>query len=68
MTNQTFFFTNNRLSIIYTGFGFLFLFGGAVWAQQIELKWIAVVMSGAFFVTGLYFVSREYDKEYEQIK
>jgi len=68
MTSNNLFFTNNRLSLIYLSFGFLFLFGSALWAKQIELVWMTVGASVFFFIISLFFIMREYDKEYEQVK
>jgi ABC-type bacteriocin/lantibiotic exporter with double-glycine peptidase domain len=68
MTPNNFFFTNNRLSIIYLSFGFLFLFGSAFWAKQTELLWMTIGASIFFFIISLFFIMKEYDKDYEQVK
>ncbi len=68
MTPINFFFTNTKLSIIYLSFGFLFLFGSAFWAQESELIWMTISASVFFFIISLFFIMKEYRKEYEQVK
>ncbi len=68
MTSNNHFFTNTRMSAIYCGVGFLLLFGSAVWAKQIQLIWITAILSGGFLIVSLFFIMREYDKEFEQVK
>ncbi len=67
MTSNYNFFNKTRLSVICCGFGFLFLFGSAIWAQQIQLIWMSAVLSGSFLILALFFIMKEYDKEYEQV-
>jgi len=68
MTPNNFFFTNNRLSIVYLSFGFLFLFGSAILIKQTELIWMTISASVFFFIISLFFIMKEYGKEYEQVK
>ncbi len=68
MTPNNFLFTNTRLSIVYLSFGFLFLFGSAFWAQESELIWMTISASVFFFIISLFFIMKEYGKEYEQVK
>ncbi len=68
MTSNNHFFTNKKYSAILCGIGFLFLFASAVWAKQIQLIWITAIVSGSFLIVSLFFIMREYDKEYEQVK
>jgi len=68
MTSINNFFTNSRLSAICCGLGFLFLSGSALWAIQIQMIWGTIILSGLFLVLSLFFIMKEYDKEYEQVK
>ncbi len=68
MTSNINFFTNTRVSAIHCGVGFLFLFASAFWAQQIQLIWATTIIAGFFLLLSLFFIMREYDKEYEQVK
>ncbi len=67
MTSNYNFFNKTRLSVICCGFGFLFLFASAIWAKQVELMWITAGVSGSFLIVALFFIMKEYDKEYEQV-
>ena len=68
MTSNNHFFTNTRYSALMCGFGFLFLFASAVWSKQVQLIWMTAVLSGFFLLIALFFIMKEYDKEYEQVK
>jgi len=68
MTSNNNFFTNTRHSAICCGLGFLFLFASAFWAQQIQLIWGTIIIAGFFLLLALFFIMKEYDKEYEQVK
>jgi len=68
MTSNNHFFTNTRHSAILCGIGFLFLYISAIWAKQTELMWITAGVSGCFLIVALFFIMKEYDKEYEQVK
>lgn len=67
MTPNTFFFTNEKLSLIYLGFGFGFLFGTALLSKQIELTIMGTGASVFFFILSLFFIMKENEKEYEQV-
>lgn len=68
MTSINLFFTNTRMSAIYCALGFVFLFTSAFWAVQIQLVWGTTILAGIFLFLALFFVMREYNKEYEQVK
>ena len=68
MTSKNFFFTNTKMSAIYCGLGFLFLFASALWAIQIQMVWGTIILSGFFLILSLFFIMKEYNKEYEQVK
>jgi len=40
----------------------------SIWAKQTELMWITAGVSGCFLIVALFFIMKEYDKEYEQVK
>ena len=61
-------FSNRVISGIYCCIGFFFLIGGAFWAKQIQLVWMAIFATGFFLLLSLYYVMREYNKEYAEIK
>lgn len=65
---QISFFTNFRLTVIYCAFGYLFLFGGSLWAKQIEMKWILIGATVFCLIIALYYVTKDYNKEYDKIK
>lgn len=68
MTPNNFFFTNTRLSIVYLSFGFVFLFGSAILVKETEIIWMTIGASVFFFIISLFFIMKEYSKEYEQVK
>ena len=68
MISKNFFFTNTKMSTIYCGLGFLFLFASAIWAIQIQMVWGTIFLSGMFLIFALFFIMKEYNKEYEQVK
>ncbi len=68
MTSIYSFFTNTRMSAIYCCLGFLFIFASVVWAVQIQMIWGTAILAVFFFIIALFFVMKEYDKEYEQVK
>ncbi len=67
MTPTNFFFTNERLSLVYLAFGFTLLFGTALFVHVKELIWMGMGASVFFFVLSLFFIMKEYAKD-EQIK
>jgi len=68
MIPKNFFFTNTRISIIYLSFGFLFLFGSALLLTNKTVIWIGLGASVFYLIIALFFIMKEYDKEYEQVK
>jgi positive regulator of sigma E activity len=65
---ETSFFTNQRTIIILIGFGFLSLFMAGFVAPTLFIKGFVTVISISAFVTALYYVVKEYEKEYAQVK
>lgn len=68
MTYSNFFLTNMRLTIIYMIFGYVFFFGGTILIEKGEMQWVAVGASVFFLILSLYLVTREYGKEYQDVK
>ena len=62
---SSFFFTNMRLAGIFTLIGFSLIF--ATTLHEGSLVMTGLVISIAYFITALYFVMKEYDKDYEKI-
>jgi len=67
MTSKHPFFTDTKLTAIFCAIGYLFIFIGSVWAKQIVLEWMAIIIAVCCLITALYFIMRE-GKETEQIK
>ena len=65
---ETSFFSTKRTIIILIGFGFLSLFMAGFVAPTLFIKGIVTVISISAFVTALYYVVKEYDKEYAKIQ
>ena len=65
---ETSFFTNQRTIIILIGFGFLSLFMAGFVAPTMLIKGFVTAISVSAFVTALYYVVKEYDKEYAKIQ
>lgn len=65
MTYGNFFFTDMRLTIIYMIFGYVFFFGGTTLIEKGETQWLAIGASLFFLILSLYYVTREYGKEYQ---
>jgi len=68
MTSNNFFFTNIRLTIIYTALGFIFLFGGAIFLHQTNYVWASIGGTVLFLVFALHFIMKENGIENEQVK
>jgi positive regulator of sigma E activity len=62
------FFSTQRTIIILIGFGFLSLFMAGLVAPTLFIKGFVTVISVSAFVTALYYVVKEYDKEYAKIQ
>ncbi len=65
---ETSFFSTQRTIIILIGFGFLSLFMAGFVAPTMLIKGFVTVISISAFVTALYYVVKEYDKEYAKIQ
>jgi len=62
------FFSNMKVCAIFTALGYFFLFGTALWVKQIELEWMGMGITVVFLVLALYYVTRQNNKEYNEIK
>jgi len=62
------FFSTQRTIIILIGFGFIALFMAGFIAPTLFIKGFLTVISISAFVTALYYVVKEYDKEYAKIQ
>lgn len=60
-------FSNSIISAIYCGIGFVFLIGGALWVKQVQLEWMAIGGTALFLILSLYYLTKEYNKEYAKI-
>lgn len=65
---ETSFFSPQRTIIILIGFGFIALFLAGLVAPTLFIKGFVTVISISAFVTALYYVVKEYDKEYAKIQ
>jgi len=68
MTPNISFFTNTRMSAIHCCLGFVFILISVTWAIQIQMIWGTTILAVIFFLIALFFVMKEYNKEYEQVK
>lgn len=64
----TTFFSNTKLCVIYMAIGYVFLFVGGFWARQVQLEWMSMVATASFLLLALYYIMKDYNKEYDQIK
>ncbi len=64
-----FLFSGQRFILIMIGFGFAFLFiAGFVPYVTMLMKGFLTVISISSFIVALYYVVKEYNKEYAEIK
>lgn len=68
MTSNNFLFSNFRLTIIYIVFGFIFLFGGAIFLHKTDYVLASIGGSVLFLVLALHFIMKGNGKENEQVK
>jgi len=62
------FFSTQRTIIILIGFGFLSIFLAGFVAPTLFIKGFVTVISISAFLTALYYVVKEYDKDYAKIQ
>jgi len=62
------FFSTQRTIIILIGFGFISLFLAGLVAPTLFIKGFVTVISISAFVIALFYLVKEYDKEYAKIQ
>lgn len=61
--------SNMKITIIYLVLGYAFFFGGTtLLPEDSGTVWIAIGASVLFLIVALYYVTREYGKEYVKVK
>jgi len=65
---ETSYFTNQRTIIILIGLGFIALFMAGFVAPTLFIKGFVTVISVSAFVTALFYLVKEYEKDYAKIK